>query len=98
MILIVSESDDVHATHVGNLLERRGVAYTHFATSDFPSRASITATGEGRCLLRLEQRTVSLTEVGALWYRRPGKPVASPRLRSAAARTCAELQSEVLLV
>ncbi|WKU02934.1 MvdC/MvdD family ATP grasp protein [Micromonospora sp. HUAS LYJ1] len=86
MILILTAPDDVHADAAEVELGRRDAAWVRFDPADVPSRASLSVTiRDGRLTRTLTRHddpggTVDLDAVTAVWFRRPGVPVAPPHL------------------
>ncbi|GGL29205.1 MvdC/MvdD family ATP grasp protein [Planomonospora parontospora] len=83
-VLILTGEDDIHADRVGGLLAERGARVTVFDPGDFPASARMSlvyeADGLVRRLLSGPGGTVDLDAITALWWRRPGRPAASPEL------------------
>ncbi|MGH2585487.1 MAG: MvdC/MvdD family ATP grasp protein [Dehalococcoidia bacterium] len=79
MILILTEPCDAHADHVVQKLRDRGAEFVRFDPAQFPAEAEVSltysATGQLRSILRAGQETVHLSQVTAVWYRRPNPPV-----------------------
>lgn len=95
MILILTAPDDVHADAAEVELGRRGVRWVRFDPADVPSRASLSVTiRDGRLTRTLVRhadpddadpdgtgdRVLDLDTVTAVWFRRPGVPVAPAHL------------------
>ncbi|MER7168601.1 MvdC/MvdD family ATP grasp protein [Micromonospora sp. NPDC000207] len=90
MILILTSPDDVHADAAEAELGRRGATWVRFDPADVPSRASLTVcVDDGRVTRTLVRhadpdtgspRVVDLDAVTAVWFRRPGTPVAPAHL------------------
>jgi hypothetical protein len=84
MILLLTEPRDVHADHVAEILRRRQVPYFRFDPEALPARAelsfALTAGGEARYGLRLDEELLDLGRVTAVWLRRPGRPAAHQEL------------------
>jgi glutathione synthase/RimK-type ligase-like ATP-grasp enzyme len=74
-ILIVTETDDIHAITVAEALNRRGAAVTLWATSDFPSRSDETAhlAMDGQTTVRIDGPDLHLfnPRFDVVWRRRP---------------------------
>jgi glutathione synthase/RimK-type ligase-like ATP-grasp enzyme len=74
-ILIVTEADDFHATAVAEALDRKGVAVTLWATSDFPTRSdeSVRFDADGLRTLRIRGAGLDLLNPAfdVIWRRRP---------------------------
>lgn len=88
MILILTAPDDVHADAAEAELGRRGAAWARFDPADVPARARLSVgIRDGRLTRRLtrEGGTVDLDAVTAVWFRRPGAPVAPAHLHGDAA-------------
>ncbi|WP_434739517.1 ATP-grasp domain-containing protein [Micromonospora sp. SH-82] len=90
MILILTSPDDVHADAAEAELGRRGATWVRFDPADVPSRACLAvAVADGRVTRTLVRhadpddcrpRVVDLDAVTAVWFRRPGTPVAPAHL------------------
>jgi glutathione synthase/RimK-type ligase-like ATP-grasp enzyme len=84
MILILTAPDDVHADAVEAVLDRRGAPHLRFDPASFPTAAAITvelsADGTARLVLKTSERSVDLSQVHSVWYRRPGRPAPRPDL------------------
>jgi glutathione synthase/RimK-type ligase-like ATP-grasp enzyme len=55
-------------------LERRGAAFKRFNTEDYPSRTRLSWTERGVSELTIGGQRLALSEVPAVWYRRPVPP------------------------
>ncbi|MBG0826871.1 hypothetical protein HS041_03670 [Planomonospora sp. ID67723] len=80
MILILSEPGDGTVPFVLDHLERSGAAHLWFDPAAFPADARVTArftAGLDDLLLCVDGRQHDLSEVTAIWDRRPGLPRAS---------------------
>jgi hypothetical protein len=95
MILIITEPEDGHATHVAEMLRGRGVPVVRFNPADFPVNAELslwyTAAGRARYMLRASDQHVALDELTAVWLRRPEPPVPHAAI---ADETCREFVAE----
>lgn len=88
MILIVTNRCDHTADFLILELQRRGVAYYRFNTEDLPDRAEIDVRPGCRGALgviRSGSKTLPLSDVSSVWYRRPGTPTPSPTIADSAA-------------
>lgn len=88
MILILTDTDDVHADAMELELGSRGARWLRFDPGDVPTRASIAARVSGgrlRRTLRHEGGVLDLDEVTAVWFRRPSAPTAPRHLTGAPA-------------
>ncbi len=99
MILILSREDDGHVPLVVEQLAERGAEYLWFDPGTFPRDAEISLRYDARGLsssrLRAGDRWIDLGRVEAVWYRRPGRPEATPEVQGAperewVARECIE--------
>jgi hypothetical protein len=97
VILILTGDADPHADRVIEALRQRGAEWVRFNPARFPSRAEIsfsgTAAGRFQSLLRVDEETIDLERVTAVWYRRPEPPVpheeiTAPRVREYVADEC----------
>ncbi len=90
MILIVTGDNDPHADYVGEQLRRRGAEVARFDPGQFPAQAEIAVAygpaGRSACTLRFGGELVALSEVAAVWYRRPNAPVPHPEVRDTVCR------------
>jgi glutathione synthase/RimK-type ligase-like ATP-grasp enzyme len=91
MILILTEDADPHADHVEAKLRQRGAELFRFDPGRFPTRASVSVSyaGDGLFGVALESdgTTVDLTDLTAVWYRRPQPPVPHDDVTDPATRT-----------
>jgi len=75
-VLILSSSDDGHATEVAKCLKEDGVEHDFFRYEEFVTRTSFVYTlgmPEKRCKIeRSEGRVVDLYSYFSIWHRRPG--------------------------
>jgi hypothetical protein len=103
MILIVTAANDEPASQVEALLRRRGADVIRFDAADFPARARITVSfgaAVPRYALRLAGRTVQFDDLTAVWYRKPGLPVAAkeivdPEVRAVIEQDCRDFLTSV---
>ena len=90
MILVLTGPFDPTADHVIEMLGSLGAELIRFDPADFPARASLSlgyaADGAMSSSLRLEERTIDLTRVRAVWRRRPQAPVPHDRIQDPATR------------
>jgi hypothetical protein len=90
MILILTRPFDPHADHMVQLLGARGAEFIRFNPADFPSRASLSVgyapNGQMQSFLRLESTVIDLTQLQAVWSRRPQPPVPHDQIQDAATR------------
>lgn len=78
MILVVSHAGDGHLAPVGARLDQAGTPWMLLDTDEYPDRMTI-ADGPSGCALYADGRCVALSEVTAVWWRRPQPPVISGR-------------------
>ncbi|HUQ04842.1 MAG TPA: hypothetical protein VM261_20210 [Kofleriaceae bacterium] len=101
MILILSGADDLHADHVAEMLRCRSAPVVRFDPASFPSRAQISLayspSGRNEAVLYADGSRMDLAEVSAVWYRRPGAPVAHAEIRDSAARAYIELECSMVM-
>jgi hypothetical protein len=74
MILILSNDADIHATMVREMIEARGERVQILDTGDFPARTRMVmepGAAAGRRLMHTPKGTIDLSEVRAVWWRRP---------------------------
>lgn len=80
MILILTDSKDVHADLVEAKLRARGEQILRFDWAEFPGRASLSVRWRGadkQVLLRIAGSQIDLCSCKSGWLRRPGKPQVS---------------------
>jgi hypothetical protein len=84
MILILTETEDVHADRVEEKLRQRGADFLRFDPAQFPSRASVslsyTALGQFRGVLHTDEAAIALGDLHSVWFRRPENPVPHPEI------------------
>jgi len=100
MILIISTAPDLHADVVQQELERRGAECIRFNTEDFPTKVGLEVklTSSGwQGVLHFPQRDVELSQIRAVYYRRPATPQIDPAIKDSNARQVAEAQCEEAL-
>jgi hypothetical protein len=103
MILILTSPEDEPAAAVEWRLRRRGADVLRFDTADFPAAASVTVAyrdGVPRYKLRTREGVRRFDVPQAVWFRRPGPPVAHPHIadeevRDVVERDCRELLDAV---
>jgi glutathione synthase/RimK-type ligase-like ATP-grasp enzyme len=83
VLLIVTQRGDYHADWVVLELRARGVPFLRFNTEDYPTKTTFEWTGSGTAHLSLHGHRSSLSEVDAVWYRRPVPPVMATDLTAA---------------
>jgi hypothetical protein len=74
MILILSSDDDVHARHVMQHIAERGHTATLLNLADFPKDAHLifeAGQSSSRRLMQYRGRTIDLSTVSSVWWRRP---------------------------
>jgi predicted ATP-grasp superfamily ATP-dependent carboligase len=79
MILILTEAFDPHADYVIQKLQKRGADFVRFNPAQFPSEAEASIfLSEDRIqqMLRVGKEYIDLTDLKAVWYRRPKSPIA----------------------
>jgi glutathione synthase/RimK-type ligase-like ATP-grasp enzyme len=76
MILILSQEADYHTDVIMEELNRRHLPAVRFHTADLPQDATLTARSSGgwSSSLRFHERSLDLSDVSAVLYRRPSKP------------------------
>jgi glutathione synthase/RimK-type ligase-like ATP-grasp enzyme len=99
MILIISSPDDVHATAVLKILEKKSADSRILNLSEFPMSMDIGlsfATGtDGQLALRLKDETrIDWSSVSAVWWRRPQSYGFPPTLVDPVNRAFAQQESE----
>jgi hypothetical protein len=96
MILIFTDSKDVHADLVESKLRARGEPVVRFDWADFPVRAALSVKWCGpdkQVLLRIDGAEIDLGACKSSWWRRPGKPVVSPGITAPFLHSYAEEES-----
>jgi glutathione synthase/RimK-type ligase-like ATP-grasp enzyme len=84
MILVVSHGGDGHLPLVQAQLDAAGAQWMLLDTDDYPQKIAIDD-GPAGCVLRWSSATVALTDVSAVWWRRPRPPVIPGRRGDVAA-------------
>jgi hypothetical protein len=78
MILILTEEFDPHADRVTAMLHARGLDVVRFNPAAFPSRAILSVAydehGVTTATLDTDRAALDLTDLTAIWYRRPQPP------------------------
>lgn len=101
MILILSAQDDQHADHVEAELLQRDVAFLRFDPATFPRETKITVShscaGRSRYMLQTGEDCVDLRRLRAVWYRRPGRPVAHASITEGEGRQFVEQECSTLV-
>lgn len=101
MILILTQPFDPHADHVIKMLKARGAEFVRFNPADFPAGASISCAyapnGEMRSCLKIADTTIDLTQLEAVWSRRPRPPVPHEQIQDAATRKFIEMDSHLFV-
>lgn len=101
VILVLTAADDVHADHVAEMLRARSAHVVRFDPVTFPNEASLsisyTSSGIREHTLVTEGRRMDLSCVSAVWYRRPGTPVAHAHVRDSGARSYVELECSMVI-
>ena len=96
MILVVTEPDDVTASHVIGKLLSRGADVARFDPAHFPSRASVSIAIDpahrASATLAIDNATIQLHRLDALWFRRPRLPVPHDEIRNAEVRAYLEAE------
>jgi hypothetical protein len=74
MILILSNSADIHAKHIANLLRQRGREVVCVSREDFGNGASLSLCPEAqRGSITIDGTRIVSDDISAVWYRRPGR-------------------------
>jgi hypothetical protein len=104
MILILTEEFDPHADRVAAILHARGIEVVRFNPAAFPSRAILSVACDGHAVttatLDTDRATIDLTELTAIWYRRPQPPapdaeVSDPATRGYLAEECRVVLNDI---
>jgi hypothetical protein len=103
MLLILSHPEDVHVEPALGRLRARGAEVACFGWSQFPAAARLVARRDsagGSLELACDGGRLALDAVGAIWFRRPLRPVVSaqisdPLLREYAQRECLDFLEDV---
>jgi hypothetical protein len=94
MILIAAEQDDFHARRVASMLQDQGRAVSFLHATEFGVARTLTldpASGDGVIKTRDGVR-ISADDVSAVWYRRPGRAMASSDIHDALDRGFTEAE------
>lgn len=75
MLLIVTQRGDYHTDWVVIELNARGIPFLRFNTEDYPVSTPLEWTSSGEAYLTIRGNRQPLSEVDAVWYRRPVPPV-----------------------
>jgi hypothetical protein len=78
LILLVSHGGDQHLPRVATWLEQIRAPWALLDTDDYPQHMTI-ADGPHECRLQIKGRTLTLSEITAVWWRRPRPPVIGGR-------------------
>jgi glutathione synthase/RimK-type ligase-like ATP-grasp enzyme len=101
MILILTEPADVHADRVAQKLHDRSASFVRFNSADFPRHARLSVHFQekdgNRYVLEAHDESVELTDLNAIWYRRPKLSIAHTRLTDTATRTATQQECETFL-
>lgn len=79
-VLILTDPADVHADAVVPELKKRGVPVFRFHPAEYPCEAAISIEIRDGAVdgnITTPYRQVQLRDIGACWYRRPGRPKAA---------------------
>ncbi len=74
VLLIVTNRRDLTADWLIGELHRRDVPFVRFNTEDYPAEVALRWSPEVGATLRLSDRELALSDVTAVWYRRPVPP------------------------
>lgn len=98
MILLLTGTEDEHATIVARKLAQRGADYLWFDPAQFPAQAQVSlsyaTTGGLRRLLHLNGKTLDLGRITAAWDRRPHLPVPHEELTDNLIRNYVERETK----
>jgi hypothetical protein len=101
MILILSARHDPHAEVVASKLRTRHARYLSFDPAEFPANSNITlsldAVSRATYLLTYEGENIDLSQVCAIWHRRPSMPVPDESITGARLRNWVSEESQSLL-
>lgn len=78
MILIVTNKSDYTSDYLILELNRRAIEYARFNTEDFPTQSRLNYTIEQSGLrgsLKLPDKTIDLSDITSIWYRRPARAI-----------------------
>jgi hypothetical protein len=102
MILILTESVDSHVDSVAERLRARDADFLRFDPVEFPSRAELSvkysALGQTDRLLRLGTRSVDLSALKAVWYRRPQVPTPHQKITDGPSRALVAEECETFVL
>jgi hypothetical protein len=100
MIIILTQTQDVHADGIYERLTQRGLEHLRLDSADFPTRATVSfkcsVNGRPSFGLRTRARDIDLDRISAVWSRRPLPPfpheeTTNPDCRAYAQEECANL-------
>ncbi|MGW0045619.1 MvdC/MvdD family ATP grasp protein [Rhodococcus sp. NPDC003348] len=98
-VLVLTQPGDTHAAAVVRHLHAAGAEVTVFDPAEFPAAATlslaVTSTGRVRRTLTRGPDRVDLDAVDAVWFRRPGDPVAHGETTDPAIKEYVEQECEV---
>lgn len=100
MILILSNLDDVHASTVAAKLRARGAALAWVDHRQYPAQARISmrfSEGGSTSVWRTQDCEIALSELTAIWHRRPYLPRPDARITSEALRKAITDDSDLFL-
>lgn len=90
MILILTQPFDPTADRVVEMLGARGAEFVRFDPANFPTQVSLSIgyspDGQMRSLLQVEAKSIDLTQLQAVWSRRPRQPEPHKAIQDAATR------------
>lgn len=92
MIIILSNSQDVHARHIAKQLNKRGSDVICLSKADFGIGTSMTFYPDEQCgMIALADGTkIFSNDVSVVWYRRPGSVRVAPEIADELDRSFAE--------
>jgi glutathione synthase/RimK-type ligase-like ATP-grasp enzyme len=74
MVLVVTNRDDLTADWLIVEMRRRGTPFVRFNTEDYPYHVRVHWTPDGERRLQLAGEDIALSDVRAVWFRRPLPP------------------------
>jgi glutathione synthase/RimK-type ligase-like ATP-grasp enzyme len=101
MILILTEPLDPHADYVEKKLCERGADFVRLDYAQFPSKAEISllysVTGQVWYTLRAGKESIDLSDLKAVWYRRPKLPIPHDEINNDLIRDYVEEECKTFL-
>lgn len=101
MIIILSNPHDSHYLYVKEKIEKFGVDYTLIDFAQFPTEVRLSfelnQISHSNVIINTSGRKISGAEITAVWNRRKGQPIVSPKIESRHIKKYIERESQFLL-